>query len=400
MSEDVRVVLSGLGGYGEHYLWYLLDKAPAHVRLVAGVDPSPQRCSRLADLRARGVSVYGSLDDALHAHAADLTIVAAPHHYHADQSCLALGHGSHVLCEKPLCATLADARRMLDTRDKAQRHVGIGYQWSFSPAVQSLKAAIGAGDFGQPQCLKTLVLWPRDRRYYARNGWAGRIAMPDGTPVLDSPVNNATAHFLHNMLYLLGPAVDRSACPQTLTAELYRAHEIENYDTAMLRCTLGGGTEVLFCTTHASRELYGPVFELRFDSAVVRYDGHAITATMSDGSTRKFGSPEEKPHAKVESMVQAIRGEHSPECGIEAALSQTICMLGAQQARAIVDFVPQMVHTERDGDNSRRWVDGLDSAMKECYSREVLPSEAGCSWAVPGASLDLSRLYREIPGFA
>ncbi len=396
MSKTVRVALSGLGGYGQHYLSYLLDKAPAHVRLVAGADPAPQRCSRLDDLRARNVALFDSLDDALRSCDIDLTIIAAPHHYHADQTCLALERGSHVLCEKPLCAALADARRMADTRDRTAKAVGIGYQWSYSTATQSLKRAIISGDFGRPVRAKTLVLWPRDRRYYGRNSWAGRIAMPDGTPVLDSPVNNATAHFLHNMLYVLGPTVDRSARPDTVTAELYRANEIENYDTAMLRCSLYDDLEVLFFTTHACKQKYGPVFELQFEQAVVRFDGHAITATMADGTSRAFGSPDGEPHAKVESMLHAARGERSPECGIEAALSQTICMLGSQRSREIVTFEPALVRVDEGADNSRRWVEGLDTAMKECYARDTLPSEAGYTWATPGQPVHLSDIFKQL----
>ena len=38
--------------------------------------------------------------------------------------------------------------------------VAIGYQWSFSDAIQKLKADVIAGIFGKPRRLKTLVLWP------------------------------------------------------------------------------------------------------------------------------------------------------------------------------------------------------------------------------------------------
>lgn len=398
MSKELRVVLSGLGGYGLHYLKYLLDKAPSHVRLVAGVDPAPQRCSRLDDLQARDITVCSSLEDAFRDGSVDLTIIAAPHHYHAAQTCLALEQGSHVLCEKPLCAALPDARLMIDTRDKAGKVVGIGYQWSFTTAIQSLKAAIMAGDFGNPVLMKTIVLWPRDHRYYTRNSWAGRIAMPDGTPVLDSPLNNATAHFLHNMLYLLGPSVDRSARPNAITAERYRANDIESYDTAMLRCDLDNGVEVLFYSTHASEHLYGPVFELQFEKAIVRFDGVTLTAEMAGSSPRAFGSPDSEPHVKLESMVRSVSAVSTPECGIEAALSQTVCVLGAQSSREIVAFDPAIVRTEEGPDNSRRWVDGLDTAMKECYARGVLPSEAAYPWAVAGSKVGLGDLFSQVSG--
>src|SRR5690606_38863553 len=112
-----------------------------------------------------------------------------------------------------LCVSLEQAERMRTARDEAGRQVGIGYQWSFSAAVQRLKRDIMSGVLGAPRRLKSMALWPRDEGYYRRNGWAGRRTSPTGEPVMDSPVNNACAHFLHNMLYVLGPRADRSARP-------------------------------------------------------------------------------------------------------------------------------------------------------------------------------------------
>ena len=54
-----------------------------------------------------------------------------------------------------------------------------------------------------------MPLWPRDERYYSRNGWAGVKRTNDGTWILDSPTNNACAHFLHNMFYVLGDRIER-----------------------------------------------------------------------------------------------------------------------------------------------------------------------------------------------
>ena len=64
MPGPVSIVLSGLGGYGLCYLEGLLDQPDdGRFRLVAGVDPAPQNCKRLADLEARRVPVYQSLEE-------------------------------------------------------------------------------------------------------------------------------------------------------------------------------------------------------------------------------------------------------------------------------------------------------------------------------------------------
>src|SRR4051812_4257078 len=127
MSEPLSLALVGLGGYGNGYVAALLDgQDRGSVRLVAGIDPAPQSCTRLGELRARQVPIYPSLDAFFNDATADLLVICSPIQYHASQTCLALNHGVHVLCEKPLCATLDDANEMRAARDRAGKLVAIG----------------------------------------------------------------------------------------------------------------------------------------------------------------------------------------------------------------------------------------------------------------------------------
>jgi hypothetical protein len=78
-----------------------------------------------------------------------------------------------------------------------------------------------------------MIQWPRSRSYYRRGGgWGGRIEM-NGVPVYDSIAANACAHYLHNMLFVLGDAPDESAVPLRVEAECLRANDIENFDTCV-----------------------------------------------------------------------------------------------------------------------------------------------------------------------
>jgi len=214
----------------------LLSEGPGKgTRLVAGIDPNPERSAFYQAIRQAGIPIYPDLESFYRSGSADLVIIAAPIHLHAPLTCLALANGSNVLCEKPLCATLADARRMADTEQSSGKFVAVGFQWSFSAAIQKLKQAVLAGELGRPIRLKTKVLWPRHRSYYLRNDWAGRIKTEGGEWVLDSPAHNAAAHYLHNMFYLLGDAIPTSAWPEQVQCERWRANPIENFDTAALR---------------------------------------------------------------------------------------------------------------------------------------------------------------------
>jgi hypothetical protein len=124
-----------------------------------------------------------------------------------------------------------------------------------------LKRDLLEGRYGRPLRLATLCAWPRDRAYYRRNSWAGRLRDRDsGAWVLDSPANNAMAHFLHNALFVLGPAMAHSALPAAVTAELARAYPIDSADTAACRVMTDGGCEVLFLASHVTERPIEPRF--------------------------------------------------------------------------------------------------------------------------------------------
>src|SRR5436305_4900038 len=174
-QRSVTLALVGIGGYGNRYVSAYLDAADQRpdVRLIAAADPNPTACARLADLQARQIPLYTSMDALYADHRPDVVFISTPLHLHADQTVYALSRGSHVLCEKPLCVTPDQGCEMLRARDRAKKVVAIGYQWSFSAAVQKLKADVIAGTLGRARRLRTIVLWPRDETYYNRNSWAG-----------------------------------------------------------------------------------------------------------------------------------------------------------------------------------------------------------------------------------
>jgi predicted dehydrogenase len=397
MSDPISIALIGIGGYGNNFVSALLD-APnqSDFRFVGTVDPAPASCRRLADLRAKSVPLYPSLEAFYETDRADLAIISSPIQFHAEQTCLALEKGSHVLCEKPLCATLQQARQMQDARDRTGRIVAVGYQWSFSEAIHKLKADVGSGVLGKPKRLRTLVLWPRDEAYYSRNRWAGAIEDSSGRLVLDSPVNNACAHYLHNMLYVLGEKIDRSADPATVTAELYRANKIPNYDTAALRCVTRAGTELLFIVSHAIGANVGPVFSYEFENATIDFSekpGANIIARFTDGTIRNYGSPNQSRDRKLWMTVNATQGADPQVCGIEASLPHTQCVLAGQKSRPqIIDFPASIIQVSGTPGHRKTVVEGLDAVLTRCYDEGKLPSELDVAWAEAARPISISEL--------
>jgi len=314
LNDSITILLAGIGGYGTVYLEDLLDASEAAkipFRIAGAVDPEPDRCPLLKNLTTTKVPVYPSLEAFYEKERADLVVISSPIHLHCTQTCYAVSRGSHVLCEKPVAATVQEVDRMIAYRDRFDRKVGIGFQWSFSESIQALKTDIQKGLFGAPKRLKSLCLWPRDEAYFKRNEWAGRIKDDQGRWILDRPLNNAMAHDLHNMLYLLGDRKDRSARPVRITAELYRANAIENFDTAAVRITTDSNTEILFLGSHAIKDSFGPIFSFEFTDASVVYPGGPapIQIRFNDGTVKEYPPPDhDKQTKKLWMSIEAAAG--------------------------------------------------------------------------------------------
>ncbi|MGD2294343.1 MAG: Gfo/Idh/MocA family oxidoreductase [Candidatus Aminicenantes bacterium] len=397
--EPVSVVLVGIGGMGYYYLKSLLsDFPPGKIFLCAAVDPDPERSALFSELNNRNIPVFPSLKQVFSSGiGTDLVVISSPIQHHVYQSLEALRAGSHVLCEKPLAATIQEADRLIHAVEREGGWIEIGYQWSFTEAIQKLKKDILNGCFGKPVRAKSFYLWPRDKAYYNRNDWAGRLKDKDGKWILDSPANSAMAHDLHNLFYVLGDQVNRSALPVEVTAELYRAYPIESSDTVACRVWTQEGVEILFYASHSVLREQGPMFWLEFERGTVSFGekGKEILAVSSSGGKKVFGSPmAENLLKKLFLAVDAVQNPRTVLCGPEASRSQTLCVSGIQDSvEEIKTFAPSKLGLSGE----RIWVKGLAEDFLDCYEKGILPSEAGLSWASPGKKVNLEG-YRFFPG--
>ena len=74
--------------------------------------------------------------------------VLTPNRMHAQVSIDALNAGKHVMCEKPMAKTAADARAMVEAAKKSGKKLTIGYQHRHKPEARYLKSVIERGDLG------------------------------------------------------------------------------------------------------------------------------------------------------------------------------------------------------------------------------------------------------------
>ena len=120
-AGPVSVLMVAIGGYGFHYLKTLLEELPpARCRLAGVVDPRAEQSMLWPVVSHLGVPVHASVEAFYgEGHRADLAVISSPIHWHVPQSLVALAHGSTVLCDKPLGATIQEAQELIQARDRS-----------------------------------------------------------------------------------------------------------------------------------------------------------------------------------------------------------------------------------------------------------------------------------------
>jgi predicted dehydrogenase len=165
----------------------------ADAEVVGGCDPADVARERFE--RETGTPTYGSVAEMVAGEEPDVVVVASPPDSHAQLCLEAIEAGAHVLCEKPLATSVADADRVLDEAERARRSVAVHHGFREQPIFRTLRERIGSDGVGEMrfcQVWQLLSVAPWDEPV----GW--RAAAPDRS-LLEGGV-----HLVDLMLVLFG----------------------------------------------------------------------------------------------------------------------------------------------------------------------------------------------------
>ncbi len=146
MTGRLRVGVAGTGFIGEtHLAAWTAEGIPA---VVYDVDEA-RAAGLAARFGARPVTTLEALFDAV-----DVVDVCTPTHLHAGIAVAAARAGRHVVCEKPMARTLADAEAMVEAASAAGVRLLVGHVVRFFPEYVAARDAVLAGAIGDPAVLR------------------------------------------------------------------------------------------------------------------------------------------------------------------------------------------------------------------------------------------------------
>ena len=399
----IRAAIVGVSGYGRWHLLMAMEQAlVGQLQLVgATVINQVEEATICTRLRRQGVPVFERFEDMITALAGHVDLVLLPTgiQWHAPMTIAALRAGAHVLVEKPIAATLQEVDNIVAAQTATSRVVAVGFQDLYVPAAHDIKRRVLAGEIGRLRRVTVRAQWPRPECYYSRNSWAGCVRA-SGAWVLDSPVNNAFAHFLMLALFWAGERPAAAAEVVELEAELYRVHAIESFDTVSLRARTVTGVEIFFHGSHAGQEDRAPEIRLAGDNGEVAwvYEKN-YTVSPRGAAPQRFAVPSQLDTrlSVLEAVVGRLRGEPSFIVEPGLARAHTRVMNALHEFFPIHEIEPEHVGLVVEPSGNFRRIQGLDETIARATERGVLFSETGAPWAVRSSAHSLV-LYAAFAG--
>lgn len=148
MGRKVRIGIIGCGGIANGKHMPALKKIE-EAEMVAFCDIIEERAVKAAkEFGVEGAKVYTDYRKLLEDESIESVHVCTPNRSHSFITIDALEAGKHVMCEKPMAKTYAEAKKMYETAQRTGKKLTIGYQQRWRPDSLYLKEACDNGDLG------------------------------------------------------------------------------------------------------------------------------------------------------------------------------------------------------------------------------------------------------------
>lgn len=299
MSDRIRVGVVGAGLIaGCHVRAYTTAD---DVDVVAVADTNRPKAEQLA--ATVGAKACAGLDEVLEL-GTDVVSVCTPPRSHAELTVRALEAGCHVLCEKPLALTVADARRIRDAAEASDRVVMIGHVSRFEPDHRAGRELVSAGNVGEVAMM--LHSMTTALPGWSEGGWLARQE-ESGGPLVDLSV-----HSFDYLAWVIGsPAVrvqavaaDSPVGPAT-------------YALATVRYANGAMGQVEVSWAHPAARGFKAVVEITGTEGRVGWSYDSINGGavyLADGRVSWLDPLGERGYAReIAAFVEAVRtGGPSP----------------------------------------------------------------------------------------
>ncbi len=305
-KKTVRIALVGVGAAAQINHLPVLKKMEG-VELVALCDRDPEKAARVAQKFGVPAS-YNRFEELLADDSIDAVDITTPNYLHAPMAEAALDAGKHVLCERPLARSLAEATAMAKAAKKSDRLLMCALQHRFRPDAQLLRKFVDKGDLGQIFLAKGG--WLRQKTEWDSDEWRAQKRASGGGVVLDLGFQ-----MIDLALWVLG---DPQVASVTASVHRSRKDEVEDSATAFLRLA-SGATLTLELTwgllmekDFAFLNLFGSGGAALLNPFRVHKGMHGTLVNVTPTLETSRNQYRQSMEAQLGHFMEAVRGAKSP----------------------------------------------------------------------------------------
>lgn len=234
--EKVKFGVIGLGVMGHAHVKTL--QSIEHCELVAVCDTDPRQIEKIKkdETVKPGFTVFTDYRKLIDSGLCDAVAVVTPHPLHLEISEYAFTKTLHVMCDKPIAITVAEADKMLAAWRKSGSKFSTVYSMRTSGVNKTVKALLNSGVLGKILRVEmTCTKWLRTQKYYDSQNWRGTWVGEGGGLLM-----NQAPHNLDLLYWWFGPAKE-------IQAELgNRMHSIETEDEVRALIRTENGIPISF----------------------------------------------------------------------------------------------------------------------------------------------------------
>lgn len=169
--------LVGCGRISDRHIHSLASCEGGRLTAVCDVDPNrtAQAAASYRELAASSdpIREYANIADLLADPSVEAVVIATHSASHADLAEAALTSGKHVILEKPMALSLADADRLIRAAESRSLILQVCHQLRYRPAFRKLKEAVDAGALGRIYMGVVSIRLHRPESYYQAARWRG-----------------------------------------------------------------------------------------------------------------------------------------------------------------------------------------------------------------------------------
>lgn len=198
----MRYALIGCGRISNNHVMSAINNNLEMVAFVDIVRENAEDKITKFGLQDKNIRLYEDYLEMLAKEKPDIVAIATESGKHAKIALDCIAAGCHVIIEKPIALSIADADAIIEAGKRSGVMVCTNHQNRFNKSIMEIRKAIERNRFGKLLYGTAHIRWARDHEYYDRAAWRGTWAQDGGA------LMNQCIHDIDLLRWMMGDEVD------------------------------------------------------------------------------------------------------------------------------------------------------------------------------------------------